>query len=182
MNRNGIDETSVLQMALVGFRIQREEIDANITEIEARLGGTGSRSGAPAEPGPASNGRRKKRVFSEATKRKMARAQKRIWALRKAEKTQAKRVKRPPKTSQRAAAAPARKRKAPANKSAKPTARATAKKATKSTARATAKKPRTVPKKAAKPTAKKTVDIPAPTEPSVQVLETVEVKTDAATE
>ena len=81
-----IDHTGVLEMALVGYELKRNRIEAAIAEIQAELGqGGSSRSTftvtASIEPKPT----RKKRFSAEARKR-MAAAQKKRWAALKAKK------------------------------------------------------------------------------------------------
>src|ERR1017187_4199303 len=88
-----IDHTSVLEMALVGYEMQRNRIEAAIAEIQAELGqGGSSRSTstvtASIEPKPT----RKKR-FSAAARKRMAAAQKKRWQLLRAKKAAAKKTK-----------------------------------------------------------------------------------------
>lgn len=73
----GPDQTT-LQMALVGYEIERERIAAKIREIQSQLGvgkagggGTASKAGADAP---------KKRVLSAAARKRIAAAQKKRWA------------------------------------------------------------------------------------------------------
>jgi hypothetical protein len=72
------DDLTTLQMALVGYQIERQKIDERIAEIQAQL--KGKRTAAPAAaaekkaaPGP-------KRVLSPAARRRIAAAQKKRWA------------------------------------------------------------------------------------------------------
>src|ERR1035441_6987971 len=88
-----IDHTGVLEMALVGYELKRNRIEAAIAEIQAELGqGGSSRSTstvtASIEPKPT----RKKR-FSVAARRRMAAAQKKRWQLLRAKKAAAKKTK-----------------------------------------------------------------------------------------
>jgi hypothetical protein len=117
-----IDHTSVLEMALVGYEMQRNRIEAAIAEIQAELGqGGSSRSTstvtASIEPKPT----RKKR-FSAAARKRMAAAQKKRWAALKAKKAEAAKPKRNPAAKRQKAAAPDRKRPVPV-KAAKKVAR-----------------------------------------------------------
>src|ERR1039458_4813901 len=107
-----IDHTSVLEMALVGYELQRNRIEAAIAEIEAELGQGNTRHSAAtdtvaSEPKPT----RKKR-FSVAARRRMAAAQRKSWQLLKAKKAPATKTKptAPAKRQKAADAAPARTR------------------------------------------------------------------------
>ncbi len=65
-----------LQMALVGYQIERQKIEDKIKSIEAQLGGRKA-------PQAAANGNaadRPKRVLSAAARRRIAAAQKKRWA------------------------------------------------------------------------------------------------------
>ena len=72
--RNTTDLTT-LQMALVGYQIERQKIDDKIREIQTRLGG---RAGAAQTASKKSGG--VKRVLSPAARRRIAAAQKKRWA------------------------------------------------------------------------------------------------------
>ena len=68
-----------LQMALIGYELERQKIDAKIKEIHAQLGGrkvalpsAAASAAAPAEP--------RKRNLSVAARKRIAMAQKRRWA------------------------------------------------------------------------------------------------------
>ena len=81
-----IDHTSVLEMALVGYEMQRNRIEAAIAEIQAELGQVGSRrsiSTATASAEPKTTGKKR---FSVAARKRMALAQKKRWAALKAKK------------------------------------------------------------------------------------------------
>jgi hypothetical protein len=70
------EETSTLQMALVGYQIEKEKIEAAISEIQAQL--KGKRSSAPSgseQPEPPT-----KRQLSPAARKRIAMAQKKRWA------------------------------------------------------------------------------------------------------
>ena len=70
------DDLVMLQMALVGYQVERQKIDEKISEIEARLKGKGL-----ALPGNASKSvNARKRVLSAAARRRIAAAQKKRWA------------------------------------------------------------------------------------------------------
>ena len=96
----------VLEMALVGYEMQRSRIEAAIAEIQAELGVGGSRrskAAGAAAPEPASPGKRR---FSAAAKRRMALAQKKRWAMLKAKTAQARKVKPTAPTKGRRATIP----------------------------------------------------------------------------
>ena len=102
----------VLEMALVGFELQRNRIEAAIAEIQAELGqGGSSRSISTATDNSEPKATGKKR-FSAAARRRMALAQKKRWQLLKAKKALAKKTQltAPVKRQKATAAAPARKR------------------------------------------------------------------------
>jgi hypothetical protein len=105
-----IDQTNVLNMALVGFALQRDRIEAAMTEIQTELDqgrkGT-STATATASAEPEKTGRRK---FSSAARKRMALAQKKRWKLLKAKKAEAGKPKRKAAVKRKkAGAAPARK-------------------------------------------------------------------------
>ena len=67
------DQTT-LQMALVGYEIERERIAGKIREIQAQLGGRASAAGTAKENAAP------KRVLSAAARKRIAAAQKKRWA------------------------------------------------------------------------------------------------------
>ena len=71
-----IDDVSTLQMALVGFQLEKQRIEAKIQELQGML--KGKRAAAPAGGGEAAAPR--KRELSEAARKRIAMAQKRRWA------------------------------------------------------------------------------------------------------
>jgi len=78
MARGKIAEDLItLQMALVGYQLEREKIDEKIRQIEAQL--TGSKASAP---GPAAEAKAKpvRRQLSEAARKRIAAAQRKRWA------------------------------------------------------------------------------------------------------
>ena len=88
-----IEHTSVLEMALVGFELQRNRIEAAIAEIQAELRqGDSSRSVSTATVSASPKPTRKKR-FSPAARKRMAAAQKKRWQLLKTKKAPAKKAK-----------------------------------------------------------------------------------------
>ena len=72
--RRSNQDTTTLQMALVGYEIERKKIEERIGEILSRLGRSspGQEAAAP-----------KKRVMSAAARRRISAAQKRRWALQR---------------------------------------------------------------------------------------------------
>ncbi|HWQ57083.1 MAG TPA: hypothetical protein VN442_25580 [Bryobacteraceae bacterium] len=74
------DDLATLQMALVGYELERQKIDDKIKEIRARLGGRrapATPAAAAASPAPAQP---RKRNLSAAARKRIADAQKRRWA------------------------------------------------------------------------------------------------------
>lgn len=70
------EDLSTLQMALVGYQVEKDRIEAKIQEIQARLKGkVGSIPVAVAEK-PAGV----KRILSPAARKRIATAQKKRWA------------------------------------------------------------------------------------------------------
>jgi hypothetical protein len=70
------EETSTLQMALVGYQIEKEKIEAIISDIQAQLKGkriSVSSVSEQSEP-------RTKRQLSPAARKRIAMAQKKRWA------------------------------------------------------------------------------------------------------
>lgn len=72
------DDLTTLQMALVGYQVERSKIDEKIREIQSRLGGKRVSAGAsPAAPAKTRGG---KRVLSPEARKRIAAAQKKRWA------------------------------------------------------------------------------------------------------
>jgi len=69
------EDASMLQMALVGYRAEKQKIDEQIRRIEAQLKGkrVPLSSAAPAKPAV-------KRVLSAAARARIAAAQRKRWA------------------------------------------------------------------------------------------------------
>jgi hypothetical protein len=74
--KSATPDHTTLQMALVGYEIEKERIAGKIREIQSQLGGkaTGGGASAKAEAGP------KKRVLSAAARKRIAAAQRKRWA------------------------------------------------------------------------------------------------------
>ena len=121
-----IDHTSVLEMALVGYEMERSRIEAAIAEIQAELGQGGSRQSSGAVTGHTEPKTTGKKRFSAAARKRMAAAQKKRWQLLKAKKAEAAKPERKPATKRRNASTSATKRNGPVQvKVAKPKARKT---------------------------------------------------------
>jgi cell division septum initiation protein DivIVA len=65
--------TDILAAALEGFQVQKERLDARISEIRQMLGGGSTKATTPSETG------KPKRKVSAAARRRMAQAQKLRW-------------------------------------------------------------------------------------------------------
>ncbi|HLI84508.1 MAG TPA: hypothetical protein VKV17_11355 [Bryobacteraceae bacterium] len=78
-------DLATLEMALVGYRLERQKIDEKIRELERQLKG---RKGSPAaeDSGKAPGA---KRVLSAAARRRIAAAQKKRWAEHRKRMSQA---------------------------------------------------------------------------------------------
>ena len=68
------EDLSTLEMALVGFQVEKERIEGKIREIQARLKGKAVAPAASATP------KAVKRILSPAARRRIAMAQKKRWA------------------------------------------------------------------------------------------------------
>jgi hypothetical protein len=74
MARRSLEDLSTLQMALVGYQMERQKIDDRIREIQAKLKGKHISS---------SGGEKKavvKRILSPEARKRIAAAQKKRWA------------------------------------------------------------------------------------------------------
>lgn len=74
---SGIDHAT-LEMALVGYELEKERITAKIEEIQSQLGSGKTASGGAA--GAAKEAAAPKRVLSPAARRRIAAAQRKRWA------------------------------------------------------------------------------------------------------
>jgi len=84
---SGSDDLT-LQMALIGYELERQKIDDKITEIRALL--SGKKVSLPsAGTAAASSAPRRKRNLSAAARKRIAMAQKRRWAEHRRNKAQA---------------------------------------------------------------------------------------------
>jgi hypothetical protein len=76
MARRSLEDLSTLQMALVGYQMERQKIDDRISEIQAKLKGKHvTAPAAAADKKPAV-----KRVLSPEARKRIAAAQKKRWA------------------------------------------------------------------------------------------------------
>ena len=71
------NDLTTLQMALVGYELEKQKIDAKIKEIQARL--KGRKVTAPAAAAETAKPARK-RVLSKAARNRISAAQKKRWA------------------------------------------------------------------------------------------------------
>jgi hypothetical protein len=71
------DDTT-LQMALVGYEIEKERIEGKIRDIQSQLGG--GKAGAASKSAGKSEVAPKKRFLSAAARKRIAAAQKKRWA------------------------------------------------------------------------------------------------------
>jgi len=67
------EDTATLQMALVGYEIEKQKIEERIREVQAALGGNPAAAATSEAP-------RKRRKMSLAARRRIAAAQKKRWA------------------------------------------------------------------------------------------------------
>jgi hypothetical protein len=79
-------DTTTLEMALIGFQIERKKIDDKIREIQDQLKGKVAAKAPAGETGAAVG----KRVLSAAARRRIALAQKKRWAEHRRRQAEAK--------------------------------------------------------------------------------------------
>lgn len=84
-NRNGLDDTSILESALIGLQHQHSQVETKISEIRRTLGIRTPRAASVAAPQVVSL---TKRTMSRSARQKIAAAQKKRWAAYKKEKAQ----------------------------------------------------------------------------------------------
>ena len=72
------EDLTTLQMALVGYQIEKEKIEEKIRQLQAQVGG-GKSVSAPSSAG-AKKAPGTKRVLSPGARRRIAAAQKKRWA------------------------------------------------------------------------------------------------------
>jgi hypothetical protein len=83
-----IQDESTLQMALVGYQIEKEKIETRIRELQAQLKGKRGASSAPAQTA-AAKAPRARRELSAAARARIAAAQKKRWAEHRKRQAQA---------------------------------------------------------------------------------------------
>jgi hypothetical protein len=71
------DDLSTLQMALVGYQIEKQKIEEKIRQLQAQLKGKHIASATSAGEEPAAG---KKRTLSPAARKRIAAAQRKRWA------------------------------------------------------------------------------------------------------
>ena len=71
-----LNDSATLQMALVGYQIEKEKIEEKIRAIQAQLKG----KRVPMSSTPAAAPSAPKRILSPAARRRIAAAQKKRWA------------------------------------------------------------------------------------------------------
>jgi len=76
MARRSLEDLTTLQMALVGYEVERQKIDDRIREIQAKLKGKHT----PAPPAAAEKKPAPRRFLSAEARKRIAAAQKKRWA------------------------------------------------------------------------------------------------------
>lgn len=79
------EDSSVLEMALVGYQVEKAKIEAKISEIQAQLKGKRAPVSSPAAKPEAAG----KRYLSPAARKRIALAQKKRWAEHRKKAAQA---------------------------------------------------------------------------------------------
>ena len=82
---NTTQDLSTLQMALVGYEVEKQRIEEKIREIQARLKGKTVSSSVSAKAKPAGG----KRELSAAARKRISAAQKKRWAEHRKKAAQA---------------------------------------------------------------------------------------------
>jgi cell division septum initiation protein DivIVA len=70
------EDLTTIQMALVGFQLEKQKIEDKIQELQGRLKGTNSAPSAAAKKAAPAG----KRQLSAAARRRISKAQKKRWA------------------------------------------------------------------------------------------------------
>jgi len=73
-------DITILQMALVGYQVERQKIDDKIRELESLLKGRKGPSAAGGGAPAAKRAPRAKRVLSAAARKRIGAAQRKRWA------------------------------------------------------------------------------------------------------
>jgi hypothetical protein len=79
------EDSTMLQMALIGYQVEKQKIEDKIRQINAQLGGKKSSSSSAAAEKPAGV----KRMLSPEARKRIAAAQKKRWAEHRRMKAQA---------------------------------------------------------------------------------------------
>jgi hypothetical protein len=74
------ENAAILEYALHHLEMERDEIQAKIDHVRRQLGGKAAGSPAPPVTASPNSEPRRKRVLSEAARKRIAAAQKRRWA------------------------------------------------------------------------------------------------------
>jgi hypothetical protein len=82
---SGVTDITTLQMALIGFELEKKKIEAKIQEIQAKLKGRKFPLPSAAPAGVAAP----KRILSAGARRRIAAAQKKRWAEHRRKKAAA---------------------------------------------------------------------------------------------
>jgi hypothetical protein len=83
------EDVGTLQMALIGYQIEKQRIESKIQELQSQLKG---RRGSLPTSGGESKPPARKRELSEAARKRIAAAQKRRWAEHRKRAAQAAKV------------------------------------------------------------------------------------------
>lgn len=74
------EDLNTLQMALIGYQMEKQKIDEKIREIESRLGGRRGSAGTVVGGAGQAKTKTVKRVLSPEARKRIAAAQKKRWA------------------------------------------------------------------------------------------------------
>ncbi len=74
-SRNSVEDLTTLQMALVGYQIEKDKVEAKIRELQSKLKGRRVAIGGAESKAPQA-----RRELSAAARARIAAAQKRRWA------------------------------------------------------------------------------------------------------
>jgi hypothetical protein len=73
-----VEDTATIQMALVGYELEKQKIEDKIRELRSQL--RGRQAALPAVAGKTKGAGRKRRNLSPAARRRIAAAQRKRWA------------------------------------------------------------------------------------------------------
>ncbi len=77
---NTLDDAKILQAAIAGLEVQRQQLDEQIAELRARLAALTAAPSAGVRRTRVTRTARKKKVLSPEARRRIAEAQRRRWA------------------------------------------------------------------------------------------------------